>query len=143
MKNLIDTNIILRFAVLLSFFLTGPSLVSQDDYPEDYFIPPVDFRMLLSGTFGELRSDHFHSGIDIKTESTTGKKIFAIADGYVSRIKVSAYGFGKTLYVTHPNGFVSVYAHLKNYNSEIGKYVKQKHYERESFELNISTNIKS
>lgn len=84
-----------------------------------------------------MRSDHFHSGIDIKTNGKTGIKVYAIADGYVSRIKVSAYGFGKTLYITHPNGFVSVYAHLGSFKESIAAYVKKEHYKKESFELNI------
>jgi len=115
-----------------------PTLISaQESYPKDYFRSPVDFKILLSGTFGELRGGHFHSGMDIKTGGVSGKKIYAVADGYVSRIKVSATGFGKTLYVTHPNGYISVYAHLRGYNSTIAPYVKKKHYENESFELNL------
>ncbi|MEE4257295.1 MAG: M23 family metallopeptidase [Bacteroidales bacterium] len=111
--------------------------VTQSTYPEDYFRSPVDYRILLSGTFGELRAGHFHSGMDIKTGGVSGKNIYAVADGYVSRIKVSATGFGKTLYVTHPNGFISVYAHLSRFNQNIAPYVKARHYEYESFELNI------
>ncbi len=112
-------------------------LFSQNTYPQDYFRSPVDSRILLSGTFGELRSGHFHSGIDIKTGGVSGKAIYAVADGWVSRIKVSAFGFGKTLYVTHPNGFVSVYAHLESFSSRIASHVKSMHYELESFELDI------
>lgn len=124
---------ILAIALLLLPILA----VSQSTYPRDYFRSPVDFRILLSGTFGELRAGHFHSGIDIKTGGVSGKKIYAVADGYVSRIKVSATGFGKTLYVTHPNGYISVYAHLSRFNEVIAPYVKARHYEYESFELNI------
>lgn len=112
-------------------------LNAQGNYPADYFRAPVDYRMLLSGTFGELRSNHFHSGIDIKTGGAEGKPIYAVADGYVSRIKVSAFGFGKALYVTHPNGYVSVYAHLANYNKSIGDYVRKEHYRKESFEIEM------
>lgn len=123
------------FALIL--FLLPVLLPAQSNYPQDYFRSPVDFNILLSGTFGELRAGHFHSGMDIKTGGVSGKNIYAIADGYVSRIKVSATGFGKTLYVTHPNGYISVYAHLSSFNDVIGRYVKDKHYENESFELNI------
>ncbi len=110
---------------------------SQKTYPKDYFHPPVDFRMLLSGTFGELRANHFHSGIDIRTGGVEGKPVYAIADGYVSRIKVSAFGFGKALYVTHPNGYVSVYAHISRYNKAIGDAVLREHYRKESFEIEM------
>jgi hypothetical protein len=124
---------------LILFFILNAcwiSLWAQNDYPDGYFRSPVDFRMLLSGTFGELRTNHFHSGIDIKTNGKGGEKIYAVADGYVSRIKISAYGFGKTLYITHPNGYVSVYAHLDRFNRELSAYTKARHYRNQSFELN-------
>ena len=128
---------ILRNGILF-FLLIFPLLIqAQSKYPMDYFQAPVDFRMMLSGTFGELRAGHFHSGMDIKTGGVSGKNVYAVADGYISRIKVSATGFGKTLYVTHPNGFVSVYAHLSRFNKTIEPYIKAKHYHYESFELNI------
>jgi hypothetical protein len=132
--NLIKTMRFLLYAFLLIAFNTA---VGQKGYPDNYFRSPVDSRIYLSGTFGELRGGHFHSGVDIKTGGASGKNIYAIADGYVSRIKVSAYGFGKTVYVTHPNGYVSVYAHLSRFNNEIGSYIKQQHYKNESFELNL------
>lgn len=123
--------------VLAAVFLLPLSLLAQNEYPGDYFRSPVDFRILLSGTFGELRGGHFHSGMDIKTGGVQGKNIYAVAEGYVSRIKVSATGFGKTLYITHPNGYVSVYAHLSRFNKTIAKFVKAKHYEKESFEMDL------
>ncbi|MBI9038489.1 MAG: M23 family metallopeptidase [Bacteroidales bacterium] len=128
--------IIICLSTIVLFF---SSLIAeaQNIYPQNYFRSPINFPIVLSGTFGELRTNHLHSGIDIKTKGKTGEKIYAIAGGYVIRIKVSATGFGKALYVAHPNGFVSVYAHLKKFNKRIEKFVKQKHYEREEFELNI------
>ncbi len=110
---------------------------SQKSYPKDYFQSPLDIRLLLSGTFGEIRTNHFHSGIDIKTGGVEGKAVYAVADGYVSRIKVSAFGFGKAIYVTHANGYVSVYGHLSDYNTMIGDYVKKEHYRQESFEIDV------
>jgi hypothetical protein len=126
----------LRVILILLFINSILSAAGQPQYPQDYFQAPVDIKMLLSGTFGELRSNHFHSGIDIKTNGNSGEKILAIADGYVSRLKVSTWGFGNTLYITHPNGYVSVYAHLDRFSPGIAKWVKDKHYEKESFELN-------
>ncbi len=123
--------------IMTAMMLIPGHLVAQHEYPENYFRSPVDFRILLSGTFGELRAGHFHSGMDIKTGGVSGKNIYAVADGYISRVKVSATGFGKTLYVTHPNGYVSVYAHLSRFNEVIATYVKEKHYKYESFELNL------
>ena len=93
--------------------------------------------MYLSGTFGELRSNHFHSGLDIKTKGSEGFNVFASAGGYVSRIKVSHWGFGKALYITHPNGYTSVYVHLKKFNPKIEAYLKKQQYKKESYEIQL------
>jgi hypothetical protein len=106
---------------------------AQQHYPQNYFRSPLDIPLVLSGSFGELRSNHFHSGIDIKTQGVTGKAVYAAADGYVSRIKVSPYGYGNALYITHPNGYVSVYAHLDRYNDSIAGIIKWVQYKRKSF----------
>ncbi len=129
--------IITTFLLIIFLLFSSKIIEAQSNYPQKYFRSPINYPIILTGTFGELRTNHFHSGIDIKTKGKTGEKIHAIADGYIIRIKVSANGFGKTLYIAHPNGFVSVYAHLKKFNKRIEKFVKQKHYEREEFELNI------
>lgn len=125
------------FSIALFVFTT---IYSQDNYPKDYFQNPLDIPMYLSGTFGELRSNHFHSGLDIKTQQREGFKVFAPADGYVSRIRVSHWGYGKALYITHPNGYTTVYAHLKKYNDEIEAYIKKHQYEKESFEIQLYPN---
>ena len=84
----------------------------QDNYPKDYFANPLEIPLVLSGTFGELRSNHFHAGLDIKTQKVEGHKVVSSADGYVSRINVSLWGYGNALYITHPNGYTTVYGHL-------------------------------
>ena len=99
---------ILKSFLLIVMLLTYTSTIAQD------YSAPLNFRMLLSGTFGELRGNHFHAGIDIKTEGVEGQKVYSIADGYISRIKVSTWGYGKVLYITHPEtGHTSVYAICK------------------------------
>src|SRR5690349_12935719 len=82
---------------------------------------PIDTPFVLAGTFGEIRNNHFHTGIDFSTKEQTGKPVYAAADGYVSRIKISSTGFGKALYITHPNGFVTVYAHLQSFSEPLDK----------------------
>ena len=119
------------FAIFLSIYALG---YSQNKYPKDFFRSPLDIPIILSGTFGELRSNHFHSGIDIKTQGKEGLNIYAAADGYVSRIKVSQYGFGKAIYITHPNGYTTVYAHLKKYAKKIESYVKAVQYKKENYQ---------
>ncbi len=111
--------------------------IAQSPYPQDYFRKPLDINMILSGTFAELRSNHFHSGMDIKTQQRTGLKVYTAAEGYVSRIKISHYGYGKALYITHPNGYVSVYAHLKKFAPRIEKFIKAYQYEKESYEVEV------
>jgi hypothetical protein len=122
-----------QYFLLLIFFTTFLSS-SQEKYPKDYFRNPLGIPTVLAGTFGELRSNHFHSGVDIKTQGKEGLKIYAPADGYVSRIKVAQYGFGRALYITHPNGFTTVYAHLSKYNDKIQEYVKGIQYKKEHYE---------
>ena len=112
-------------------------ILAQSDYPQDYFRPPLDIPMILSGTFGELRPNHFHAGLDIKTQQREGLKVYAVAEGYVSRINVSSYGYGKVLYVTHPNGYTSVYAHLKSFSPKIEAYIKELQYKDETFEVEV------
>ncbi|MDD7886996.1 M23 family metallopeptidase [Flavivirga sp. 57AJ16] len=122
----------LSLFVISSFFLNA-----QNNYPQDYFNSPLEIPLILSGTFAELRSNHFHSGIDIKTQQRTGLKVKASANGYVSRIKVSHYGYGKALYITHPNGYTTVYAHLQKFAPDIQAYIKKHQYEKESYEVEL------
>ncbi|MBC9795293.1 M23 family metallopeptidase [Sinomicrobium weinanense] len=107
------------------------------DHPKDYFRAPLNIPLLLSGTFGELRSNHFHSGTDIKTQQRQGLKAHAAAGGYVSRINVSPWGYGKAVYITHPNGYTSVYAHLQKFAPKIEKYIKERQYLKESYKIEL------
>ena len=110
---------------------------SQAEYPLDYFRNPLDIPIILASNFAELRSNHFHSGLDIKTELRQGLNVYTAAEGYVSRIKISYYGYGKALYVTHPNGYTTVYAHLRNFSPKLEKYIKQCQYQKESYEVEV------
>lgn len=129
--------IVVHMKKILLFFLITCSSYSQSEYPQDYFRNPLDVTLVLSGTFSELRSSHFHSGLDIKTQQKQGLKVYATADGYVSRIKISHYGYGKALYITHPNGYTTVYAHLQKFSDRIEKYIKECQYEKESYEIEV------
>ena len=124
----------MKFYLSIIFLLFFFALNAQKKYPKNYFAPPLKIPIILSGTFGELRSNHFHSGIDIKTQGKQGLPIYAAASGYVSRIKVSQYGFGKAIYLKHPNGYTTVYAHLKNFKPAIQKYVKGIQYKKKSYQ---------
>lgn len=127
--------------ITLSFFLFFSLFSSaQNNYPQDYFSSPLEIPLILSGTFAELRSNHFHSGLDIKTQQRTGLNVKAVADGFVSRIKVSHFGYGKALYIKHPNGYTTVYAHLRKFGPEIESYIKKLQYQKESYEIELFPN---
>ena len=123
----------MRLFIILFFSAT---IFGQTNYPND-FISPLSIPIDVSGSFGELRSNHFHSGLDIKTNKKEGLDVFAVADGYVSRIKISTYGYGKAIYITHPNGYVSVYGHLKKANGVIEEYIRKQQYLQKSFEVEM------
>ena len=119
----------------LFFILFYCSVFAQVNYPKDYFSSPLDIPMQLSGNFGELRPNHFHAGFDFKTQQKEGLEVHAVADGYVSRIKISTFGNGKTIYITHSNGYTSVYGHLQRATDSIENFIKKTHYEEQSFEI--------
>jgi hypothetical protein len=96
---------------------------------------PLDIPLELAGSFAEIRSNHFHSGMDLRTEQREGLPVLCAADGYVSRIKISPFGYGKAIYVTHPEGYVTVYAHLQKFNQEIDSLLRLQHKLRESYEV--------
>jgi murein DD-endopeptidase MepM/ murein hydrolase activator NlpD len=121
--------------IFLLFFIT--SLSFGQDYPKDYFISPLDIPLDVSGAFGELRSNHFHTGLDLKTKGVEGLPVYAVADGYVSRIKISTWGYGKAIYVTHPNGYTSVYGHLQSANGKIEEMIHKRHYDEKAFEIEL------
>lgn len=97
----------------------------------------MDIPLRYAGNFGEIRPNHFHTGLDIKTGGVIGKKVFAIDDGYVSRIKIQLWGYGKVIYVTHANGYTSVYAHLSSFNDEIDSFIKEYQYDQKTYTLDV------
>lgn len=125
--------LVLTFLLLASF----GGLLAQHN--PDYYIFPIRTgqQNFLSGNMGELRSNHFHAGIDIKTSGVEGLPVYAAADGYISRIKMSAWGYGNALYIQHPNGETTVYGHLLRYNDKIQDYVKAQQYQQKTFEIEL------
>lgn len=121
----------------LFYLLFCSTLFAQNNFPKDYFSPPLDIPMQLSGNFGELRPNHFHAGFDFKTQQKEGLKVYASAEGYVSRIKISTFGNGKTIYITHPNGYTTVYAHLQKAVGPIQDFITTSHYKEQSFEIEM------
>lgn len=95
------------------------------------FTPPVDYEISLAGNFGEPRPNHFHGGLDIRTDGVEGKHIYAIGDGYVSRITMGKNGFGNAVYITHPSGQTSIYCHLRSFSPRIKAALRKWQYKHE------------
>jgi hypothetical protein len=119
---------IIILPVIIPFFLWAQNVE---------FVSPVNIPIVLNGNFGEIRGGHFHTGIDIKTDSKKGLPVSVIEAGFVSRVAVSPGGYGKALYVTHPNGYTSVYAHLDAFTPEIERWVRDAQYRNKSFNVNL------
>lgn len=127
--------------VLATFLNCGQNPIADAQqkvvYPKGDFRNPLGITNYLSGNFGELRNNHFHSGLDIKTNQKEGYNVYAVGDGYISRINVSPRGYGNALYIDHPNGYTTVYAHLQKFNKEIEEYVRKYQYENQEFTVEI------
>ncbi|WBL23579.1 M23 family metallopeptidase [Zunongwangia sp. HRR-M8] len=126
-----------QFFILFIGLFSLATYAQVDNVPQDYFEKPLDIPLILSGTFGELRSNHFHAGLDIKTQGRQGLEVKSSAKGYVSRIKIQHYGYGKALYIQHPNGYTTVYGHLQKLSPKIEAYLKERQYSKESYEIEL------
>ena len=132
----------MRWVMLSGLFLLSVAFSSfyatSDPYPQGYFDWPVKHAVSLSATFGELRPDHFHAGLDIRSsKGAAGDPLYAAAEGYVSRVRVYGRGYGKALYIAHPNGYTTVYGHLDQFTDEVEAYIKNEQYSRRSFEVDL------
>src|ERR1700761_5855453 len=130
------------FATLVtcfSLFVSGfaQDIVQTKQYPKNFFRYPLDLPPGTAVSFGELRPNHFHSGLDFKTNNRTGYAVHAVFDGYVSRLRVQFGGFGNAIYITHPNGYTSVYGHIERFAPAMEKLVRQAQYNQQSFEVDI------
>jgi len=126
-------------AFILTIFIRLLLFSTIREVPDNrfLFISPVKIPLSLSANFGELRVDHFHSGLDIKTQGVAGKEIVAAASGYVYRISISPGGFGRAIYIRHPEGYSTVYGHLDRFTPEIEEYVISRQYEEKSFMITL------
>ncbi len=129
------THFLLLFAVCTAH-AQGPIIQSQS-YPKGYFRPPLDIPPQASGTFAELRTNHFHSGSDYRTQQRVGHTLYAVADGYISRIRVQLGGGGNALYIDHPNGYTSVYMHMHQFSDNITSVVRAQQYKEQKFDVDV------
>ena len=123
---------------LMEVMMSLSMALFAQEAPERIFIPPFDFPLTLSGNFGELRSNHFHGGLDFKTQGVVGKPVRNIADGYVSRVTVTPGGYGQAVYMVHDNGYTSVHGHLLRFDPAIARVVEDYQYENETFEVDLT-----
>ena len=130
-------NILNRLLIVVVCLLTFQQYYTQVEYDKTDFVAPMHIPLILSGNFAELRSNHFHTGLDIKTKGSEGYRIYAVDSGYVSRINISHWGYGKAIYVTHPNGYTSVYAHLSRFPEKIEKYLRKKQFEKQTETITV------
>lgn len=131
-----------RMEIILLLISVAVPLFAQQ-YPTDYFRHPLNLPVSMSGDFGEIRPNHFHSGIDLRTDGKTGEAVYAPADGYVSRVNISPWGGGKVLYITHPNGYRTAYMHLDEFCGAIGKFVHDYQYEHQVYAFDIDLPVDS
>ena len=126
-------------AVKTPFYTQAAEQISEPPkvYPKNYFRLPLNITPSLAGNFGDLRTNHYHMGLDLRTEQRENLPVFAAADGYVSHIRIGAYGYGRAIYVTHPNGYTTVYGHLNKFYTELEAFLHYREYATESWEQDI------
>ena len=104
---------------------TSAQTLPVPNYPKDYFQWPLTLKPALAANFGELRPNHYHMGLDCRTDQKQNQPVMAAAAGYIAKVKIEPFGFGRCIYINHPNGLTTLYAHLNDFNPELEKYVKQ------------------
>lgn len=124
-------SLVFLFVFFLSYFCQAQT------YPQNYFRHPLNIPMQLVSNFGEIRTNHWHMGLDIRTQQRVNLHVYAAAKGYISRVSVEPGGFGQAIYINHPNGYTTVYGHLNSFFPALANYVKQKQYEKESWSVNL------
>jgi murein DD-endopeptidase MepM/ murein hydrolase activator NlpD len=130
----------LHALILLSILPAGlfaQTQETQDNYPQGYFRNPLDIPISLAGNFAECRPNHFHTGLDLKTNEKENLKVYAASDGYVSRISISHSGYGNAIYITHPNGYTTLYGHLNDFYPALQQYLVQQQYAKESWNIDL------
>src|SRR6185312_289213 len=126
------------FFIFLFFTLSvSAQYFKGKDYPKDYFIYPVKARISLAANFGELRTNHYHMGLDCRTDQVVNRHVLAAADGYISRVSIAPFGFGQAIYIQHPNGLTTVYGHLNRFFDDLEKYVKKQQYLQEKWNIDL------
>lgn len=125
-----------RFFAIL-FFLFFFNYCQAQNYPQRYFRNPLNIPMQLVANFGEIRTNHWHMGLDIRTQHKVNLPVFAAADGYIARVSIEPGGFGQAIYINHPNGFTTLYGHLNSFFPALAQYIKEQQYAQQSWKVNL------
>jgi len=128
---------VIPLCCLTAFAQPSSSLFTVPDYPQQYFRDPLDIPMILAANFGELRPNHFHMGLDIRTQHRENLPVYAAADGYVARIQIGPFGFGQAIYIRHPGGYTTVYGHLNRFFPALAAFVEQQQYRQQSWQVDL------
>jgi len=139
--------VLCAFSVLLSVAQTSPTganavspatnALERASYPKEYFRNPLDIPIKLAANFGELRANHYHMGLDIRTQQKENLPVMAAADGYVARVVIEPLGFGQAIYIRHPNGYTTLYAHLNKFYPALAAYVDAEQYRQQSWQVSL------
>jgi hypothetical protein len=133
-KDILHKSFLFFLFPFLCFYAKGQVFL-QKNYPNGYFIYPVDAKIALAANFGELRLNHYHMGLDCRTDQVQNRPVKAAADGYVAHVRIDATGFGRAIYINHPNGLTTLYGHLNVFYPALEKYVKEQQYTLESWQV--------
>ncbi len=130
-------------ALLISWLVVFGAAAQEREYPKGYFRAPLNIKMELVANFGELRNNHWHMGLDIRTQQRENLPVVAAAEGYIARIKIEPGGFGRAIYINHPNGYTTLYAHLNAFMPTLESWVKEQQYLQQSWavELTVPPNL--
>lgn len=123
------------FAILCFLFFLN--YCEAQNYPQHYFRNPLNIPMQLVANFGEIRTNHWHMGLDIRTQHKVNLPVFAAADGYIARVSIEPGGFGQAIYINHPNGFTTLYGHLNSFFPALAQYIKEQQYAQQSWKVNL------
>lgn len=137
MRHKLTLSVILLYLYGFSPTLAQEAIFQSMTYPKNFFRPPLDLAPQAAGSFGELRSNHFHTGTDYRTNQREGYPVYAVADGYISRVRVQIGGGGNVLYIDHPNGYTSVYMHLQRFNGQAAILLQSKQADEERFDVDF------
>ena len=121
----------------LLYFLFGQGQTANKNYTKGYFRWPLDLKPEIVANLGELRNNHWHMGLDIRSNQKENQQVYAAAAGYIAGIRIEPFGFGRSIFINHPNGLTTVYAHLNDFFPALEQYVTNQQYQRESWALEL------